>query len=630
MIRAILFLSGMTIFAAPPIALMPMPLKVSPGAGRMVIDSDFQIVLTNSDPQLRSAATRLRERIFRQTGLPLLPSGSGKTTLTVGADKGSAGLPGFGDDESYTLDVTVSGARLKAATVTGALRGMATFVQLIRLDNDGFAAPAVHIEDRPRFPWRGLMIDVSRHWMPVSVIERNLDAMAAVKMNVFHWHLSDDQGFRVESKRFPKLHELGSDGYYYTQDEVRHIIAYAAARGIRVVPEFDVPAHTTAWFVGYPELASGPGPYAIERKWGVFAPTIDPTRETTYEFLDAFLGEMTSLFPDEYFHIGGDEVVPKQWRENAQIQKFVTANGLKDMHGLQAYFNKRVQKLLAKYNKKMIGWDEILQKDLPKDIVIQSWRGEKGLAEATNAGFRGILSWGYYLDHLRPASYYYNNPAQSERAVGGEACMWNEYVSEENEDSRIWPSTAAIAERLWSPPDVKDVRDMYARLDVVSHELRYEGLRHLSYQHPMLDRLAGGVAPKALQVLADALESNLLDQRRKRHFTHRVPLNRMVDAVPPESEFIRRLQGATPAQLREVFTVWRDNHTVLLPVLRTNALLREVIPLSENLSKAGALGLQALDKPETKASLRTQMKGLETTYAELSPAFVLVLTDVLR
>ena len=161
--------------------------------------------------------------------------------------------------------------------------------------------------------------------MPVEVVERNLDAMAAVKLNVFHWHLSDDQGFRVESKRFPKLQQLGSDGHFYTQDEVRHVVEYARDRGIRVVPEFDMPGHTTSWFVGYPELASAPGPYPIERNWGIFQPTMDPSREETYAFLDQFIGEMAALFPDRYFHIGGDEVDATQWKQSASIQALAQA-----------------------------------------------------------------------------------------------------------------------------------------------------------------------------------------------------------------------------------------------------------------------------------------------------------------
>ncbi len=206
---------------------------------------------------------------------------------------------------------------MSAPNPLGVLRGLETFRQLVVSTPQGPELPVVDIEDHPRFPWRGLHLDVSRHWMPIEVVKRNLDGMAAVKLNVFHWHLSDDQGFRVESKRFPKLQQLGSDGLFYTQEQVREVIAYAQDRGIRVVPEFDMPGHTTSWLVGYPQLASAPGPYQIERNWGVFDPTLDPTRESTYQFLDAFIGEMAALFPDPFFHIGGDEVTGQQWKTSA-------------------------------------------------------------------------------------------------------------------------------------------------------------------------------------------------------------------------------------------------------------------------------------------------------------------------
>src|SRR5260370_9300090 len=236
---------------------------------------------------------------------------------------------------------------------------MQTFLQLIAPGSDSFLVPAVRLGDRPGFRWRGLMLDVGRPWMAVLVIERNLDAMAAVKLNVFHWHLSDDQGFRVESKLYPKLQEKGSDGHFYTQTEIRRVVAYAADRGIRVVPEFDIPGHTTSWFAGYPDLASPPGPFEIERKWGIFDPTMDPTRDEVYAFLDGFLDEMASLFPDEYFHIGGDEVLDTEWKNK----------GFPATAELHGRFNLRVQALLKKHGKKMIGWDEIFHSALGGDAV---------------------------------------------------------------------------------------------------------------------------------------------------------------------------------------------------------------------------------------------------------------------
>ena len=435
-----------------------------------------------------------------------------KATLVIHADHASDPVQQLGEDESYSLEVTSSGAKLSAANPLGILHGLQTFLQLVDVTPDGFAAPAVSIQDSPRFPWRGLMIDCARHFIPLDVLKRNLDGMEAVKLNVFHWHLSDDQGFRVESKRFPKLQELGSDGKYYTQDQVRDLIAYAHDRGIRVVPEFDMPGHSTSWFVGYPELASAPGPYQIERKWGIFDPAMNPTKEETYKFLNGFIGEMASLFPDQYFHIGGDEVNGKQWDANPEIQKFMKEHGLKSDEDLQGYFSTRVQKIVAEHGKTVIGWDEVLVPGAPKQIVIQSWRGAESLAQAAKEGYRGILSNGYYLDLGWSAERHYEvdpmggaaadlTPEEKKRILGGEACMWSEYVDPENIDSRIWPRTAAIAERLWSPETVTNVDSMYSRMDDVSEKLEWIGLTHKSYYVKMLQRIAGPATPEEFAAL---------------------------------------------------------------------------------------------------------------------------------
>ena len=458
-----------------------------------------------SDARLEAAVRRSTDRVFRQTGLYRAGRTSQRPALTVACRAAGAEWPALGEDESYQLDVTDEGARLSAATVTGIQRGLATFVQLISPGADGyggFGVPAIHIEDRPRFPWRGLMLDVARHWMPVEVVLRNLDAMAAVKLNVFHWHLSDDQGFRVESKLFPQLQQSGSDGNFYTQAQVREVVEYARERGIRVIPEFDIPGHTTSWLVGMPQLASAPGPYEIQRRWGIFEPTLDPTREEIYQMLDRFLGEMAALFPDRYFHIGGDEVEDAQWKKSSAIQAFARQHHLASSLELHAYFNQRVQALLKKHGKIMIGWDEVLAPGLASDTVIQSWRGQESLADASRKGYRGILSSGYYLDYLKPAAIHYAvdpmdgaaralDADQAARILGGEACMLTEYVSPETVDSRIWPSMAAIAERFWSPREVKDTADMYARLEPVSRGLEWTNLRHRANYQPMLDRLAG-------------------------------------------------------------------------------------------------------------------------------------------
>jgi hexosaminidase len=603
--------------AAP--SLMPLPVQMDARSGKLVIGVDFSVAASGfTDARLDAALGRFGARLARQTGLPMLlakPASASAATLIVECAAAGPALPTLGEDESYTLDVTESSARLRAPTVTGALRGLETFAQMVVAGATGFEVAGAHVEDRPRFAWRGLMIDSSRHFMPLAMIERNLDAMAAVKLNVLHWHLSDDQGFRVESKRYPRLHEMGSDGRYYTQDELRHIVAYARDRGIRVIPEFDIPAHTQSWFPGYPELASAPGPYTIGRTWGVFEPVMDPTKESTYEFLDAFLTEMAQIFPDPYFHIGGDEVNPKQWNASAPIQAFVRQHKLSDSHGLQAYFNQRILKILEKNRKIMVGWDEILHPDLPKAALIQSWRGAKGLAEAVAAGHRGILSWGYYLDHLNPASQLYGNdpqagdiaPAQAAMILGGEACIWAEYVNAETVDSRIWPRMAAVAERFWSPRTATDVASMYERMAVVSRLLEWTGVNHRSSYGPMLDRLAGGKPADALRVLADASEGLGLGPRaRAQKYTSLVALNRFADAVRPESESVRALQQAAAryvtgksaenaALLREQFTRWSANDARFQALATESPLLNEVRPLSKDLSSLGATGLKALE-----------------------------------
>ena len=637
--------------AAP--ALMPLPVKVEARSGSLAIDGNFNIGAPKcADARVSAAAGRFVERISRQTGIPMM--GGRYVKLTLACTARGADYPTLGEDESYTLEVTPTGATVNAATALGVLRGLETFTQAIVPGAAGFEVPAMRVDDRPRFPWRGLMIDASRHWMPVPVIERNLDAMAAVKLNVFHWHLSDDQGVRVESKRWPKLQEMGSDGHYYTQDQLRQVIEYARQRGIRVVPEFDIPGHTQAWLAGYPELASTPAAYTIGRTWGIYYPVLDPTREVTYEFLDAFISEMAAIFPDPYFHIGGDEVNPKEWKESARIMAFAKEHKLDGPEGLQAYFNQRISKILEKNKKIMVGWDEVLHPDLPSATVIQSWRGNAALAEAAKKGHRGLLSWGYYLDHLRPASYHYEvdplggpaaqlPPDAAARILGGEACMWAEYVNSETVDSRIWPRLAPIAERFWSPKETTDVNSMYARMEVVSRNLEWTGVRHRANYGPMLDRLAGGRPAESLRVLADASEAQGLGPRaRAMKYTSLVPLNRFVDAVRPESELVRAMELAAKrlvskagqpgdeAFLREQFTRWAANDPRFQELANGNALLAELKGLSKDLSALGAAGLQLLDAQAGKPLPASWIAQEQTEMTRLSKVQVEVILAAYR
>jgi len=625
------FISAILCFSAQERAhnLLPVPKEISFGLGKMIIDSNFRVSLSGyKEPRLLRAAQRLIKRLSSQTGIPLplaLEKDESKAMLVIVCLGPGQKIQSLKENESYELEISPSRAELKAATPVGVLRGIETFLQLLELDSEGFFVPETQIQDAPRFPWRGLLIDSCRHWMPVEIIKRNLDGMAAVKLNVLHWHLSEDQGFRVECKAFPKLHEMGSDGNYYTQKQVREIIDYARNLGIRVVPEFDMPGHSTSWVVGYPELASAPGPYQIERRWGVFDPCLNPTKEAVYAFLDRFIGEIAMLFPDEYFHIGGDEVNGKQWDSNQSIGAFKRRHGMNDNHDLQVYFNKRIQSILQKYGKKMVGWDEIFHPDLPKSIVIQSWRGQETLAQTSREGYMGILSNGYYLDHILSAADHYRvdpldkeaadlSDEQKSRILGGEACMWSEFVSPETVDSRIWPRAAAVAERLWSPQGVKDIKDMYRRLEVLDRNLDWLGLSHRSNPAQMLKRLAGKNSIDSLQVLADIVQPvKYYTRPGTREYTQTTPLNRLVDAARPESDKARRFQemveemlADSPAFERNRETVkkrlmeWRDNKVRLRPILEQSFLLKEIIPLSEDVASLAEAGLEAANYLESQ------------------------------
>ena len=632
-------------------SLMPLPAHLTQESGQLSINGGFRVVFEGyKEPRLDRAVERFRTNLARKTGILYFPESSPtQPVFTIRTTSPSAPVQQLGEDESYHLTVSPQSVTLAAPNPLGILHGLQTFLQLVKSSPQGFVVPAVVIDDQPRFPWRGLMLDAGRHFMPLDTVRQTLDGMEAVKLNVFHWHLSEDQGFRVESKTFPLLQEKGSDGLYYTQDEIRGILAYARDRGIRVVPEFDMPGHAGAWFVGYPDLASGTGPYHIERKWGIFDPAMDPTRESTYAFIDQFFAEMTALFPDAYFHIGGDECNGKEWDASPRIQQFKRDHNLKDNAALQAYFTSRVQKLVTKREKISIGWDEVLQPDTPHDVMIQSWRGPDSLADAARRGYRGILSWGYYLDLNQPAAQHYSvdpmagaasmTSEQQSHILGGEAAEWTEYITPEIASFRIWPRAAVVAERLWSPRDTTDVPSMYARLAIVSQNLAYTGIPFRAASSQTLERLAGNEDLSALKTLASVVEPPKEYAREElRSYDLYTPLNRMVDAVPAESDAARVFRElatriasgqGTPAdfkQARDWLTRWRDNDATLQSQLSQSELTAELAPLSSNLNQAAVIGLLALDAIEKQqpVSLSTQQQWLASLKALEAPQAILL------
>lgn len=724
------------------INLMPLPAALKLNGGEFLVGADFGFKIEGAqDVRVEAALERFMQSIATKTRLNFVPGGKG---LTVSFLTPMEKVQPVQADESYEILITADELKLKAATGYGVLRGLETLKQLLRVENETSVWPTATIKDAPRFPWRGVMIDVCRHWIPKEVILRNLEAMASVKMNVFHWHLSEHQAFRVESKVFPKLHELGSNGEYYTQEDIKEIVEFAAARGIRVIPEFDLPGHATSYLVGYPELAAMPGPYKLQENFGLAKPVMDPSKEEVYDFLDQFVGEMAALFPDSYFHIGGDEVDFSDWDLNPSIVAFKQKKGIENNHDLQAYFNQRMEKILTKHGKKMVGWEEIANPNLSKEIVVQSWLSHKSLFKNVQAGHQAILSAGYYLDYKLPASKHYEldpeilpgavtiepdslnwehydlaikagesplhagfvlygegkelrglfdmmgnyttleevswegnrlnlsfvsqfgkikaegtvkgdslvgelgfglmsipfkgklkgssklpgtvapkiekmeplTPIQKSAILGGEAAMWTELVSTQTIDSRIWPRTAAIAEKWWSPQELtSDVNDMYRRLEVVSSELVAMGMKHVSNLLQMRDELAEGKDSAPVHVLLEVLEEVKYMQRMNLQNTVSKPLTDVADAAQAESmkavkfghQVDAFLADSTSKQnvkaIRLQLNQWIANHSKFQEVAIGNARLELVIKTSEELKLLAEAALRMLELKEQKKAI---------------------------
>jgi hexosaminidase len=596
--------------------------------GSFRLNQHFTIAVTGHPAErMYGGATRLLRRLGRLTGL-FFQQGfvTGKDTNPDAALVIRVHRPGqvkLGEDESYRLRVTPHQIELSAEDDIGALRGLQTVLQLVCSDQSGYYLPDVKINDHPRFPWRGLMIDVARHFEPVNVIERELDGMAAVKLNVLHLHLTDDQGFRIQSKVFPKLTGMGSRGNFYTQQQMKRIIKYANERGIRVVPEFDLPAHSTSWFVGYPQYASAPGPYQLKVGGcqGLCDPVFDPTKPNTYRFLARFFKEMTALFPDEYVHIGGDENNGVQWSHNPHIQAFMKQHGIKTTAGLQTYFTRRLSKIITRDGKKVIGWDEILQPGVPKTAVIQSWRGKQSLYKAAKEGHPAILSRGYYLK-FHPAAYYYKTdpipatvhlaPRVKNNILGGEAARWAWMMDPTTIDIHTWPATAAIAERLWSPRRLRNVAWMYRRLHAVSLLLENYGLTHIKNQNMLLRQLAGRHDIRPLKILVNVIGPLTGNQRlHNKTFTVYSPLTSIADAAHADAwtalqfnrqvdRFVQHPNPDLEQAIRADLKLWKNNAPALDRLIKHSPDLHAVKPLADSLAKLSRIGIQALDAYDKK------------------------------
>ncbi|MBA6151194.1 beta-N-acetylhexosaminidase [Gelidibacter maritimus] len=619
--------------------LMPWPKSVVAKPDRFVIDSSLTIsIQPKNQERVHNAAVKFLRRLSGRSGVFLnegFPVTDKQGSIHITYD--TASKLSIENDESYTLNVADGAINITAKTDIGAIRGLETLLQLTQNNATEYYFPGVTIYDAPRFVWRGLMIDAARHFQPVGVIKRNLDAMAAVKMNVFHWHLTDDQGWRVESKVYPKLHQEASDGLYYTQEQIKDVVAYADNLGIRVIPEFDVPGHASAILTAYPELGSKEGyDYSIERYSGVFDPTLNPTIDITYEFLGRLFAEMTPLFPDDYFHIGGDENEGKHWDENKIIQKFKKKHDLETNHDLQTYFNIKLEKILNNLGKKMMGWDEIMTPNMPTTTVIHSWRGaNEGLPEgnsliaAAKRGYQTVLSNGYYIDRMEPVeNHYLVDPIgdaelterERSRILGGEATMWSELVTPLTIDSRIWPRTAAIAERFWSQAEVKDVSNMKKRLKQVSFTLEELGITHIRNRDVILRNVTNNQDISALVTLSKICEPLKIYSRNKGGIEYKTysPFTLFADACVVDAEdaapfnqavgrFVSDSNNSSVNEVLAYLKSWAENHDQY-KALTKNPKIDPLETLSANLSKTALLLFKAVENKSLSSENLSKIK----------------------
>ena len=502
--------------AAPPVSLIPLPASVEHGEGRFDLSAATPLLAEGEGA--RAVATQFATLLAKGFAVePALADGTGVAgaiRFAIDPARAAAGA------ESYLLEVAPEGVTVSAGDAAGLFYGAMTLLQLAAADDAGAVTlPAVRIEDAPRFGWRGFMMDPSRHFWTVEQVKQVIDAMALHKLNTLHWHLTDDQGWRVEIKRYPKLTEVGGcrvpagDGGiepstgkprqycgFYTQDQVREIVAYAAARHITVVPEINQPGHATAAIAAYPELGSTDRKLVPSSEWGVF-PNLFNTEESTIAFLEDVIGELIPLFPGTYFHVGGDEAVKDQWEASPRVQERMREVGAKTEMEMQSHIVARLEKFLAAHGKRLVGWDEILEGPMPPEATVMSWRGIEGGLKAAREGHDVVMSPSsdLYLDYLqtsspdeppgRPATIpmkqvYDFEPVpaaleegQRHHILGLQANMWTEHTRTfDRLQHNVFPRLAAVAETGWTQQARKDYAGFVQRLPAQLERYRRWGI----------------------------------------------------------------------------------------------------------------------------------------------------------
>jgi len=525
--------------------LIPIPAEIEPADGDFDMGPETPIhVPEGADQELREVVERWAEGVRETYGLPLPvgtgPRGRGAIFIRLRdpeAHEGAPvpageGLPGV-NAEGYELEVEQGGVTLVAQGLPGVFYGLETLGQLMGAppshpgsaessSTSGPSIPAADIDDQPRFPYRGMHLDVGRHFFPVESVKRYLDYLAAFKMNVFHWHLTEDQGWRIEIKAYPRLTEVGScrpetileknfDPYvgdgtphcgFYTQDQIREVVDYARERFITVIPEIEMPGHSVAALAAYPELACTPGPFQVSTRWGVTRDIYCP-KEETFRFLETVLGEVMDLFPSPYIHIGGDEAPKERWEESSIAQEIIRREGLADEDELQSWFIRRIETFLNRNGRRLIGWDEILEGGLAPNATVMSWRGVAGGVAAASQGHDVIMTPNshLYLDFYQgdtiqeplaiggfsPLERVYAfepipeelSRREADHVLGAQGNVWTEYMATwDHVEYMVFPRLLALSEVVWSPADARDWNSFLGRLPARFRQLDRMGARY--------------------------------------------------------------------------------------------------------------------------------------------------------
>jgi hexosaminidase len=474
------------------VTIIPQPGRIETGQGSFALNRGVRIVAP-ADRRAQEIAAFLRDGIGRESGIAL--------RMGMAADQPRIELridPSVQGEEAYRLSVTPQGIEIAASGDRGLFWGVQTLLQMLPAGHQGaLSIPAVRIDDAPRYAWRGVMLDVARHFMPVALVKQQIDLLSRYKLNVLHWHLTDDQGWRIAIRKYPKLTSVGAwrtepdgsrSGGFYTQQDIRDVVEYARLRNVMIVPEIEMPGHASAAIAAYPSLSCPKRPIPVPAGWGVFTDIYCAGDEATFAFLHDVLNEVAALFPAPYIHIGGDEVPKQQWAASTTSQQRMRDEQLTSVEALQSWFVQRIQRDLEARGKTLVGWDEILEGGADKNAVVEMWRGDAEAAKALANGNRVVIAGPFYLDvpiedftlqdlyrtDAFKAPIYAAHGAQ---VLGAEAPLWSEYVTPRNLEGMLYPRVLALVERLWNPAahDYADfqrrVRAQYPWLD--EHRIAY-------------------------------------------------------------------------------------------------------------------------------------------------------------